>query len=364
MLVVNMATGTPEEAAEWVEYCNGTGDTYWANLRREHGYPKPFNVRYWGIGNEESAEADAGRHYRPDDYVHATWQFLKLMKLTDPTIDLTVVGDTRDQAWNRQIVEELHPAVDHLAVHFYAVPNDSTYPALLSSVYQYETYFDTLRNLLAPLPATGGLSRWYRFDGRKRPLKLAVDEWGIWDMNSVKGQGTYGLEYPFNWGHALGTAAFLHTFYRNHDLIGLATWAQTVNVLAPIMTNPDSAWTQTVYVPLREYRSRMLKRNLPVTVVSPPLTGAPAALDVVATVSEDGDEVVLALLNLDPERACTVDLSGRGYRNFTQTTIAGKAVYDSTVPPTPMSIRGHGIGEGEAIRLPPGSITFVSARRR
>lgn len=36
-LVVNMATGTPEEASNWVEYCNGTADTFYANLRRSHG---------------------------------------------------------------------------------------------------------------------------------------------------------------------------------------------------------------------------------------------------------------------------------------------------------------------------------------
>ena len=46
-LVVNMATGSPEEAANWVEYCNGTTDTYYANLRRADGYNEPFNVKYW-----------------------------------------------------------------------------------------------------------------------------------------------------------------------------------------------------------------------------------------------------------------------------------------------------------------------------
>ena len=80
-LVVNMATGTPEEAAHWVEYCNGTTDTHYANLRRAHGYEEPFDVQYWGIGNEESADADAGRHQRVETYVEDTWQFVKLMKL-------------------------------------------------------------------------------------------------------------------------------------------------------------------------------------------------------------------------------------------------------------------------------------------
>ena len=260
MLVVNMATGTPEEASNWVEYCNGTGDTHYANLRREHGYPEPFNVKYWGIGNEESADADAGRHYTPERYTFDTWQFAKLMKLQDRSITLTMVGDTRDPAWNREVLEELHPVTDYLAAHFYAVPGDPSFASLLRSVYQYDAYLDTLRTIIGEFPDQGGLSRWYRFPGRRRPLKLAIDEWGIWDMDSPKGRGTYNLEYPFSWQHALATAGFFHIFYDNADIIELATWAQTVNILAPIMTTPEGSYVQTVYTPLQKYRQHMLNR--------------------------------------------------------------------------------------------------------
>jgi alpha-N-arabinofuranosidase len=47
-----MGSGTMDEAQAWVEYCNGTGNTSWANLRRRHGYAEPHRVRYWGLGNE------------------------------------------------------------------------------------------------------------------------------------------------------------------------------------------------------------------------------------------------------------------------------------------------------------------------
>ncbi len=50
---INMGTGTYEEALAWLEYCNGTGDTYWANLRRKNtGRDEPHNVKLWGLGNE------------------------------------------------------------------------------------------------------------------------------------------------------------------------------------------------------------------------------------------------------------------------------------------------------------------------
>lgn len=63
-ICVNMGTGTMDEAQAWVEYCNGTGDTYWANLRRENGHEEPYNVRYWGLGNEMYGEWQIGP-FRP-----------------------------------------------------------------------------------------------------------------------------------------------------------------------------------------------------------------------------------------------------------------------------------------------------------
>jgi len=121
-LVTNMATGTAEEAANWVEYCNGTGNTEFANLRRAHGFSEPHNVKYWGLGNEEHGEPDVGRLQEPDAYVKEAWQFAKLMKLQDPDIQLVVSG--HDENWNRKVLRELHPVWDFLSLHFYARSTD------------------------------------------------------------------------------------------------------------------------------------------------------------------------------------------------------------------------------------------------
>ena len=57
---VNMGSGTPEEAMNWVEYCNGSGGTYYADLRKYHGYEEPFHVKYWCLGNEMYAQWQFG----------------------------------------------------------------------------------------------------------------------------------------------------------------------------------------------------------------------------------------------------------------------------------------------------------------
>jgi len=303
-LVVNMATGTPEEASNWVEYCNGTGDTFYANLRRSHGYEKPFNVKYWGIGNEESAVPDAGKDQKVSKYIEDGWQFVKLMKLQDPTIKITLDGNPADLNWGRKIMAEMNPVCDFLSVHFYAMPADSTYDSLLQSVENFNQSFDSMRTIIRTVPGqVKDFSPWYRFPPRQNPVKLAIDEWGIWDMSSGKGTGTYQLEYLYNWADALAVGKFLNLFQRNSDIIGLATWAQTVNVLAPVMTSKEGSFCQTVYTPLQAFRRYSLENHLPIGVTSPLLNDNLKSIDATATISADGKELVISLLNLSVNEA-------------------------------------------------------------
>lgn len=306
-LVANMATGTPEEASNWVEYCNGDGDTYWANLRRKHGYEKPFNVKYWGIGNEEYAGPDAGKHQNVAKYIEDTWQYVKLMKLQDPLLKITLVGNSSDLAWSKRVLDEMHPVCDFLSVHLYSIPSDQGYISLLKSIDAFNTDIDTMRMLLKKVPAKiENFSSWYRFPPRQEALKLAVDEWGIWDLNSGKGKGDYQMEYSYNWAQALAVGKFLNLFQRNADIIGLATWAQTVNVLAPIMTNNADSYCQTIYTPLKAYRDYTLANNLPVGVESSLLEGSVKVLDATASISDDGKELVVTAINFSEKDELTV----------------------------------------------------------
>ncbi len=308
-LVVNMATATPEEASNWVEYCNGTGDTYWANLRRQHGYEKPFNVKYWGIGNEEYAATDIGRDQNVEKYIEDSWMFVKLMKLQDTSIKLTLVGNSIDLKWSERVLQEMHPVCDFLSIHLYSIPSNSGYSTLLSSIDAFNTDFDAMRTLLEATPQKAeNFSSWYRFPPRQAPVKLAIDEWGIWDMNSGKGRGDYQMEYTYNWGHALAVGKFLNLFQRNADLIGLATWAQTVNVLAPIMTSRDSSFKQTVFTTLKAYRQNTLANNLEITVKTSGSNDWNKNIDVVASTSDNRNELVISALNLSAQEAIELNI--------------------------------------------------------
>jgi len=286
-LTVNMSTGTAEEAADWVEYCNGTG-TYYATKRQENGHAAPYQVKYWGLGNEEAANEDAGRLQNVQDYIRQAWYYAKLMKLQDPTIQLIMAGD--QEAWNQQVLRELHLICDYISLHLYARSKPGDPASLFVSIAEMEASIQKLAAQIKALtPAkVEGFSKWYRFPSRQQPVKIALDEWGIWENG---GTGAYGLEMQYTWNHALGVACFLNIFQRNAAAIGLATWAQTVNVLAPIMTNETTSICQTIYYPLALYRRLCGPRSVAVT-----LAGA-EALDVAA--STDGQTLTLAIVNRD-----------------------------------------------------------------
>jgi alpha-N-arabinofuranosidase len=303
-LTVNMSTGTAEEAADWVEYCNGT-DTYYATKRKENGHAAPYQVKYWGLGNEEAAKEDAGTLQDVQDYIKRAWYYAKLMKLQDPSIQLIMVGD--QEAWNQQVLRELHPICDYISLHLYASSKPGEPASLFTSIAAMEASIQKLAAQIKALtPAkVENFSKWYRFPSRQQPVKIALDEWGIWEAG---GQGAYGLEQRYTWNHALGVAMFLNIFQRNAAVIGLATWAQTVNVLAPIMTNETLSICQPIYYPMALYRRLCGPQSVAVTT-----TGA-EALDVAA--STDGKTLTLAIVNRDSAAAVRIKLPTKTAGNW------------------------------------------------
>ena len=83
---VNMGTGTIEEAQRWVEYTNVKEGSYYAELRKKHGYPEPYNIKYWSLGNEMDGFWQMG-HLNAEDYSKKAREAAKLMRLTDPAMD-------------------------------------------------------------------------------------------------------------------------------------------------------------------------------------------------------------------------------------------------------------------------------------
>lgn len=330
-LCVNMGSGSMDEARAWVEYCNGTGDTYWANLRRQHGHAEPYGVKYWGLGNEMWGDWQVGA-LSPEDYVKKAREFAKVMKLTDPTIKLVGCGSNGWSNWDRIVIEGLAPFMDYYSLHIYTGSHD---------------YYS---NVMAPALADFAvrtsqalIERARYLQGLEHPIAIAYDEWNVWFRERAE-EGM--LEERYTLADALAVAAYLNTFIRHSNAVKIANLAQLVNVIAPIVTSKEGLFLQTIYFPLRLYVEQMQEVVLDIHVESPevPLTpqneqsgwnqkvarlGPFQQLDAVATCDPAGSILTLAVINRDQEQAHTTTIQ------FADATVVSKGtIYEVNGPHT------------------------------
>lgn len=224
---VNMGTGTIEEAMQWVEYCNGTGDTYYANLRRKHGYAEPFNVKYWGLGNEVYGPWQMG-YLGASDYTKMAVEFAKAMKWADSSIKLIACGYEQSSDWNYEILKQLSYYVDYISAHHYSVgwgPFDRNDYLQLMCIPEYMKKLNDMTKSAINCACNNNYGR----------IKVAWDEWNMfgWLVDDVNEDASYTLQ------NAVVTASVLNFFIRNSDSIEIANYSTFVNINGAISVNKD-----------------------------------------------------------------------------------------------------------------------------
>jgi alpha-N-arabinofuranosidase len=309
-LCVNLGTGTPEEAAAWVEYCNGTDDSYYANMRRANGYSEPYNVKYWGLGNEMGGFWQICAK-NAEDYAKTAVEAAKMMRWVDPSIKLIGCGllevvDT--PSWNLEVIDKLGGFMDYIALHIYV--GNSDYYSNVASPIRAQQLID-LFNATITVAMTG----------KKAPRpEIAMDEWNVWYRTFGE-----GIEEHYDLSDALVVAGFLNVMNRNCTTVTLANMAQMVNVIAPIITSPEGIFLQTIYHPFKLYRDHCLEVSLDAFVDSPTFStkifcerdrlaeDAPyetaSYLDVSATTDKEANQLALAVINRHKDDAIAVEIS-------------------------------------------------------
>jgi alpha-N-arabinofuranosidase len=312
-ICVNMGSGTMDEAQAWVEYCNGTGNTYWANLRRANGHEEAYRVRYWGLGNEMYGRWQIGA-LSPEDYVKKARSFAAVMKWTDPSIELVSCGQWGWGEWDRIVVEGLAPYVRYHSIHLYVGSGD--YHRNVFMPHQAERALRICETLIEKV----------RYENKIRePIGIAFDEWNVWYRTRSPEDRTRGLEERYDLSDALAVATFLNIFIRHCRSVEIANLAQMVNVIAPIFTSPTGVFLQTIYHPLRLFAEHAQELAIDVYVECDKYRLAEERetddsagrtwtvsdlspfklLDVSATCNAAGDDVALAVVNREHDRPIT-----------------------------------------------------------
>ncbi len=263
---VNMGTGTIEEAQWWVEYCNVKEGPYYAELRRKHGYPQPYNIKYWSLGNEMDGTWQMG-HLNAEDYSKKAREAAKLMRLTSPDIRLIAAGSSNYRVgadpdlWNSTVLRELRDVVDYIALHIYVGNPEDNYYNFMATPRVCEERTRVVRGMI--------LEQMRKADrGGRDPVYIAWDEYNVWyrARGGKFAEGTYALEEHYDLEDALVIAEFLNVFVRNADIVKMANMAQLVNVIAPIFTNEKTLFKQTIYYPLQLFAQNVRGTSLDVFV--------------------------------------------------------------------------------------------------
>ena len=255
LMGLNLGTGTAEEAAALVEYCNIDKGTRWSDLRRQHGIADPYNVRHWCLGNEMDGPWQIG-HMSATEYGLKAADAARQMRDVDSDLKLIACGSSGPfmptyLEWDREVLEQCYEYVDGLSLHRYFGNNSRDTGG-------DSTKFVAL-NLMMERQITETLAVCDLVRGRKRSPKklwLSFDEWNVW-YRTTSGDAVDGhrkeaphlLEEIYNLEDALLVGGMVNTLLRNADRVKIACLAQLVNVIAPIMTDENGLFRQTIYYP-------------------------------------------------------------------------------------------------------------------
>ncbi|KAF7327234.1 Glycoside hydrolase family 51 protein [Mycena kentingensis (nom. inval.)] len=318
-ICLNMGTGTLEDALAWLEYCNSTSNTHYANLRRANGHEEPYRVKYWSLGNEVWGPWQVGQ-MTAADYAKTAFQWAKAMRLLDPSIQIVCCGETGFSDWDRVTLKTLAPVVDFHSIHLYTLSKGQHQVNVMGPA-AAEKGIEISKALIDLAQIEHGLSK---------DLTVCFDEWNVWDP--VRAPGEKGGEEHYDLSDAMAVAAWLNVFVRKADVVKMACIAQSVNVLSPLVTSPTGIFKQTTYYPLHLFANLMQGTSLDAYVsvddaaedvydgpTEPafianlakhaPSAGKPTKwIDVSAVLSADEKQIRIALLNRHDSKAFSVPI--------------------------------------------------------
>jgi len=322
-ICLNVGSGSPEEARSWLEYSNYAGNSKYAKLRAKNGHPKPYGVKYWGIGNENWG---CGGSFDPVYYAWEYRRFATFLKRAEPSIQLIACGHTtRD--WNLKFMETMRDhlyLVDFLSIHYY-FGNPQLYGGDIEfKDEQYINLLNDVQNLEFQIQQAIWAVDFFS-EGRK-DIGIAVDEWGVWHPQATLESGLYQQNTLRD---AILAAVVLNLFNKYSKKVKMANLAQTVDVLQSVcLTKGEKTILTPTYYVFQMYRSHMGNNAIKVEVESPtikepsPVKGAwwvpqrkpkpLKALDVSASLSQDDRQLVITLVNqsLDRDLEATIRLTG------------------------------------------------------
>lgn len=323
MMAVNLGTRGIDAARNLLEYTNHPGGTYWSNLRKEHGYEDPHNIKVWCLGNEMDGSWQIG-HKTAEEYGRLAAETAKAMKLVDPTIELVSCGSSHSlmptfPTWEATTLEHTYEHVNYISLHQYFNNHANDTANFLAKTLEVDHYIQTVISTCDYIKAK---------KRSKKTMMLSFDEWNVWyhsiEQDKQLEPWTIApplLEDVYTFEDALLIGSMLHTLLNHSDRVKMACMAQLVNVIAPIMTETGGeVWKQTIFYPY--YYTSVYGRGKALRPIihspkydSKDFTDVPY-LDSAVIYNEEKEELVIFSTNRHFENTLKVDVDIRSFNQY------------------------------------------------
>jgi alpha-L-arabinofuranosidase len=378
-LSVNVGSGTPQEAAEWLEYLTTNQPTDLAKERAANGHPAPYKIPYLGIGNESW---DCGGNMSADYYLSQLKIFSRFVRNYNPAQQKDdkmlkiAVGPGGDEPRFTEWTETMMKAwqnhtwswdMQGLSLHNYTVVNwDNKFKSVGFGEDEYSRFLKETLKMDDLINKHSAIMD--KYDPQKK-IALVVDEWGAW-YAPLPGSNSGFLVQQNSQRDAILAALNLNIFARHADRVRMANIAQMINVLqAMIMTDKEKMVLTPTYHVFKMYLPFQDATFVPVTFDAGKYIHNGVTLprlDAIAAKDKNG-KLWLEITNVDPNQAVDIDLSmiGMTAKSAVGETLTAPKV-DSVntfekpnmVIPTPISTKAN---SGKLIlKLEPKSVTVVS----
>ncbi len=367
----NVGSGTVEEMSKWVEYLNFDGQSPMANLRNENGQKEPWNVSFWGIGNEAWG---CGGRMTPEYYANEYRKYATYTKdYNNAKLKKVASGaNSEDYNWTDVLMKNIPlNLMWGIGVHYYTVPK--TWSAKGSATkFDEAEYFTTMQKALKMEDLINRHATIMdKYDPNKR-VAMAVDEWGIW-TDVEPGTNPAFLYQQNSMRDALIAGATLNIFNNHCDRVRLANLAQVVNVLQSlILTKGNEIVLTPTYHIFDMYKVHQDAKWLPVSINSPMYYSGNqkiAAVNVSASIDSVG-VTHISFVNVDPSKSIKVKtiLQGLQWKKvsgtlLTATSFNGINTFDNKSNITPTEFK-NAKKEGEylTVVLPAKSVVVLELK--
>jgi alpha-L-arabinofuranosidase len=379
---VNVGSGTPREAAEWLEYLTAAEATTLAKERAANGHPGPFRIGFLGIGNESW---DCGGNMTPDYYLSQLKIYSRFVRNFNPAqqdkqqmLKIAVGpggGEPRWTEWTEAIMKAYQQHswswdINGLSMHSYTVGHWP--PSFTSTGFGETEYSQILKFTLAMEDLISKHSAIMdKYDPEKK-VSLVVDEWGAW-YAPLPGSNPGFLVQQNSLRDAILAALNLNIFARHAERVRGANIAQMINVLqSMIMTDKEKMVLTPTYYVFKMYLPFQDSTFVPIAFDAGTYTHGDITLprvDAIAAKDAAG-KLWLAITNLDPNQPIEVEASLAG---VTAKSAAGEILtapkvdsvntFESPTAVVPKPISAKVQGGKLVLKLEPKSVTVVSVEQ-